>query len=275
MTPSPTPISRAKEAPSITIYPATVQQGEPLLVSISNSEKSTEVKGITFDGTPLGLFSYKSKPSAFIGIDLAKKPGAYTLTATFADGSTLKKTITVLARAKIQAPLGIPEKLGGNTPQAASQLVTTMAKEGQTLLAVKSTPTQLWSGPFIFPVKNPIVTDAYGYTRDTVGYAITHKGTDFHAPEGTPVMAINSGIVRVVQKYEIYGNTVIVDHGDGLLSMYMHLSQAKVKVGDKVTTGDIIALSGETGYAESPHLHLTIRINNISIDPMKFFALFP
>ncbi len=276
VTPTPTPAASPKPSPiqSISIIPTRIIQGEPILTQINDLNVS-ELKNITFNEKSLGIFSYHSKPSAFIGIDLNQKPGTYKLVTTLTNGKKLTKNITILARPKIEAPLGIPEKLGGNTEEAVTNVVSTMAKESQTLLGIKTASTALWNVPFHFPLAGKItVTDPYGYIRQTVGVSINHKGTDFHADEGTPVLAMNSGIVRIAKQYEIYGNTIVIDHGLGLMTIYMHLSKIKVTPGEKVKIGQIIALSGHTGYADSPHLHITIRINDVSIDPMKFMALF-
>ncbi|MDD5068011.1 MAG: peptidoglycan DD-metalloendopeptidase family protein [Candidatus Pacebacteria bacterium] len=275
-TPSPvsTPRANPTPAPSISITPAKIIQGEPILVQIKSADLP-EIKNISFDGKFLGVFSYKSEPSALIGIDLNQKPGTYKLLATLTTGEKLEKNITIGIRPKVEAPLGIPEKLGGNTEEAVTNVISTMAQESQTLLGIKTASTALWTVPFRFPLAGKItVTDDYGYVRQTVGEAINHKGTDFHADEGTPVLAMNTGIVRIARLYQIYGNTVVIDHGLGLMSIYMHLSKINVKVGEKVNIGQTIALSGQTGYAESPHLHITVRINDISIDPMKFMAFF-
>jgi murein DD-endopeptidase MepM/ murein hydrolase activator NlpD len=86
-------------------------------------------------------------------------------------------------------------------------------------------------------------------------------------------MAINRGVVRIVHTYRDYGKTIVVDHGLGVMSFYMHLSKIYVAPGELVLPGEVIGKSGHTGYAEQPHLHLTIRIGGISIDPVKFFAL--
>ena len=85
---------------------------------------------------------------------------------------------------------------------------------------------------------------------------------------------MNRGIVRLAKHFRDYGNTVIIDHGLGLMTFYMHLSKIQVNVGELVRQGHMIGLSGQTGYAAQPHLHLTVRINDVSIDPIKFMALF-
>jgi murein DD-endopeptidase MepM/ murein hydrolase activator NlpD len=261
-------------APTITVYPEKVIQGEPIKVTIENVTDIASVRKILFDNETAGVFSYQNEPTAFIGIDLNKKIGEHIVVVTFSDGTVLEKTISVVKRDKIEAPLGIPEKLGGNTPEAAKQVVSSLAKENQSIYSVRAFARALWADSFKFPIPNPIVTDAYGYSRETVGQSITHKGTDFRAKEGTSVKAMNRGIVRLARTYQIYGKTVIIDHGLGLFTVYMHLSKIKVNEGELVKQGQLIGLSGETGYAESPHLHISVWVGRISIDPMKFMALF-
>ncbi len=123
------------------------------------------------------------------------------------------------------------------------------------------------------PVKNPIITDTYGYSRQTGAYSIAHKGTDFRAVEGTPVYAMNDGIVRLKKEFRDYGNTLVVDHGGGLQTLYLHLSKFVVNEGEWVSKGKLIAYSGSTGYTEGAHLHISVKIGTYSIDPMKFLEL--
>lgn len=250
--------------------PASVLQGEPIMVTVT----ADAAPSITFAGVGYSAFIYDGAWRTLIGIDLAKKPGDYMLVVTYANGTLEKRIVTVTKREKYEAPLGIPAKLGGNTPQAASNLVSNLAKENATLVGLRTGTHAFWTAPFRFPVVNPIVTDDYGYSRQTGGYSIAHKGTDFRAAEGTKVMAMNRGVVRAARTYTVYGKTLIVDHGLGLQTIYMHLSKINVNVGELVLPGQVIALSGATGYAEHPHLHLSIKINGISIDPMKFLSFF-
>jgi murein DD-endopeptidase MepM/ murein hydrolase activator NlpD len=270
-----TPGSLSAAAISISVLPSnSVMQGEPALIVFNNASSTSAVKNLTFNGKAVGVFMYQGKISALIAIDLNQKPGIYELTGVFSDGQKITQDIIVLARPNVEAPLGIPAKLGGNTPAAQTKLVNTLASENLVLSRLTTNPRTLWSGNFIFPVANPVVTDPYGYTRLTGSYSIAHKGTDFRASEGTPVLAMNRGVVRLAKTFVEYGNTVIIDHGQGLMTFYMHLSKINVQAGHLVTQGQVIGLSGQTGYADMPHLHLTVRINNISIDPMKFMAFF-
>lgn len=257
--------------PYVSILPARVVQGEPALVTVTGAD--ARVTGIFFDGIPLGVFTYRGTPAAFAGTDLARAAGTYPVTATLSDGRTLAAVLAVDAREKAEAPLGIPEKLGGNTPASQTKLVSSLAAENKALTGLRTGAKAFWNGAFRWPVALPVVTDQYGYSRQTGAYSIPHKGTDFRAPAGTPVMAVNRGVVRVAKRFPTYGKTVVVDHGLGLMSFYMHLSKINVNVGELVKPGQRIGLSGQTGYAMSPHLHFTLRIGGVSVDPVKFFAL--
>jgi murein DD-endopeptidase MepM/ murein hydrolase activator NlpD len=259
---------------SISINPPDIRQGDPAEIMLNGVKNVSEVKSLTYKGKNLGVFMYDNKPTAFVGIDLKEKTGSYPLVLTLKDGSVYKQSIFVGSRAIAEAPLGIPESLGGNTPTGESNLLKSLAADNATLATLTSTQSMLWGGKFIYPVENPIVTDTYGYTRLTGASTISHKGTDFHAPPGTKVYAMNGGVVRFAKMMTSYGNTIVIDHGFGLMTLYMHLSELDVKVGDKITKGELVGLSGQTGYAEGPHLHISVRINGISIDPEKFLKFF-
>ena len=256
---------------SLTVYPESIIQGEPAVVTIVGITSTSSVKKISFDGAPLGLFINQNKVEALIGVDLNKKPGQYILSVQLPGGAKLEKTISVVERERIKEPFSIPKKLGGNTVQSQKTLVSTLAAENASLANIRTGTKAFWKSAFGWPLEKITVTDTYGYSRETGAYSIAHKGTDFRAAEGTPVKAINRGVVRIAKTYRNYGKTIVVDHGLGLMSFYMHLSKIKVAAGQLVVPGQVIGLSGQTGYAEQPHLHLTVRINGTSIDPMKFF----
>ena len=267
---APTALAHGGE---LLVTPETVVQGEPFMVVVKGID-IRDVKKLTFDGKQIPVFLYGGKPTALIGVDLAARSGKHTLKLVTLDLDHVEKSISVQSRKKITAPLGIPTKLGGNTKVAQENLVTVLSKENGVLARVKMTDPALFTEAFSASLESIFVTDAYGYSRETGSYSIPHKGTDFRAPLGTEVKAINSGVVRLARDFTVYGKTVAIDHGGGVVSLSMHLSKLSVKEGQKVIKGDPIGFSGDTGYAESPHLHLSIRLSGVSIDPMKFFALF-
>ena len=257
--------------PTISIYPAVIYPGDPVFITINSSSTPTVV---LFDKKPLKTFQYDGKSHAVVPIDFSTKVFKHTIAATLSNKMIATTSITITPREKIEKPLGIPAKLGGNTPEASKALVKNLAAENFTLNSIKTASTTLWTENFSYPLSYIFVTDNYGYDRKTVGQTIVHKGTDFRALTGIEVMVMNSGVVEIATKYTVYGNTVVVDHGSGIHTMYMHLPKINVKKGERVKKGDILGLSGETGYAGAPHLHISVRVNGISIDPLTFLKFF-
>lgn len=100
-----------------------------------------------------------------------------------------------------------------------------------------------------------------------------HNGVDFRAPEGTKIFAAESGVVRVAQNWLGSGNTVIIDHGYGLLSLYFHLSKIYLKESQEIKRGQKIGLSGKSGNAYRPHLHFEIRLYGIPVNPLEFLQI--
>lgn len=217
---------------------------------------------------------YIGKPSGLVAIDLNKKPGDYALIAEMVNGEIIKNIVNVGKRGIVEESLGIPEKLGGNTKASQDKLVTTLVEDKKSVTGLRTNIKALWTKKFISPLQQIYITSPYGYSRKTGEYSIPHKGVDYRAKEGTEVMAVNRGVVRIAASYRNYGKSIFIDHGLGLVSYYLHLSKYKVKVGDVVERGQVIGLSGHTGYTLGAHLHLGIKINEITIDPVKFFELF-
>ena len=131
----------------------------------------------------------------------------------------------------------------------------------------------LWNGSFRSPV--PFApTDSFGTRRMFNGkLASIHRGTDFHAPSGTPVVAANDGVVIIAQGMFYEGNLVVIDHGQQFSTLYMHLSKIEVKVGDRVHKGQRLGLSGATGRVTGPHLHLGVRWQGMYVDAVKLLKL--
>ena len=128
------------------------------------------------------------------------------------------------------------------------------------------TPRQ-WSSPFLAP-RTSRITSPFGGGR-TFNGAVTsrHMGTDYAGAIGAPVRAANNGIVRIVDAFTLGGNVIYVDHGEGLVTAYLHLSKQLVAVGDTVARGDTIGRVGATGRVTGPHLHFIARYGTITVDP--------
>ncbi len=269
------PISTV-EPVSLSVFPTTLIQGEPARITIAGLVSAAPIQSLTLDDKPLSVFVDEGRLVALVGIDPHKKPGVYPIVLTLEDGQKIEEKIEVGKRTVATEEFDIPEQLGGNTPQAEHELTSTLAQDTVILNSITTTisPERLWSGQFRLPLNgSPTVTDVYGYSRQTGSVSLMHQGTDFRASEGTSVYAMNSGKVVFSKSFRNYGNTVIIDHGLGLMTLYMHLSETDAKLGDSVEKGDLIAKSGNTGYSLGPHLHLSVRIGGFSIDPQKFLEL--
>lgn len=139
----------------------------------------------------------------------------------------------------------------------------------------KSQPEFLFTSAFVQPIEG-ILTTPYGYTRYVNGkYDSSHLAIDLAAKEGTPIKATNDGIVALADSLYLTGNSIYIDHGMGLFSQYAHLSELRVKTGDRVKRGDIIGLVGTTGFSTGPHLHFTFWAHNVPVNPNLFFDTTP
>ncbi len=127
-----------------------------------------------------------------------------------------------------------------------------------------------WNRPFIAPM-NSHITSHFGTARMFNNTLKSyHSGTDFRAPIGTPLHATNDGTVVIAKDRYYAGNSVVIDHGEGIYSCYYHLSKLHVKVGDTVKQHDILGLSGMTGRVSGPHLHYAIMLNGVQVNPLHF-----
>ncbi len=139
--------------------------------------------------------------------------------------------------------------------------------------AENSPHEKLWQGVFYVPCDMKGISTDFGTlrtSRERGKYA--HNAVDFLATPRSAVWATQDGIVIVKERYIHSGNTIVIDHGYGLLSLYYHLEDfaSDVKVGDRVKKGNLIGTVGMTGYASGYHLHWEIRLNNIPVDPMEW-----
>lgn len=140
---------------------------------------------------------------------------------------------------------------------------------------MNNTKTAFYLSGFDYPVDSVHITGEFGNQRILNGKPKNiHNGIDFSAETGDSIYAISDGIVRLAGKKFYYnGNFVLLDHGQGLNSVYLHMSQLKVKNGDKVKKGDLLGLAGSTGRATGPHLHLGVQWFKKRIDPKNVLEL--
>jgi murein DD-endopeptidase MepM/ murein hydrolase activator NlpD len=157
-----------------------------------------------------------------------------------------------------------------------SALAARMRRESAMAAAVSrashDTP-QLWTAPFRRP-RESRVTSAFGRGREFNGTVTSrHMGTDYAGAVGAPVRAANRGVVRLVDAFHLGGNVVYLDHGAGLVTAYLHLSEQVVAVGDTVERGDVIGKVGATGRVTGPHLHWITRYGAVTVDPASLLRV--
>lgn len=151
-----------------------------------------------------------------------------------------------------------------------SALQARLDREAERAAAVSRTShltPPLWSAPFRAP-RDSRITSTFGRGREFNGTVTSrHMGTDYAGSVGAPIRAANRGVVRIVDRFYLGGNVVYLDHGDGLVTAYLHMSEHRVAEGDTVEQGAVIGLVGATGRVTGPHLHWIVRYGRISVDP--------
>jgi len=129
---------------------------------------------------------------------------------------------------------------------------------------------QLWKGKFSLPVEGR-VSQGFGHRQIINGKRSgNHKGMDLAVFTGTKVFAPNSGKVVFAKKLKAFGGTLVLDHGQGIHTLYFHLSKFLASVGEEVEEGALIALSGNSGISSGPHLHWGMSVHNLRVDPMQW-----
>ena len=141
----------------------------------------------------------------------------------------------------------------------------------QTVSEVKN-----WSEPLQTPLSG-CMTSQFGVGRLHNGNPTGdfHAGIDQRGLEGTPIHAVAGGVVKLVRKWNMHGNTVGIDHGQGLQSMYLHMSKFGIEEGATVKQGDVIGYVGSTGRSTGPHLHWSLYVNSVPVNPEEWVALSP
>jgi murein DD-endopeptidase MepM/ murein hydrolase activator NlpD len=256
--------------------PAKLVTGSPVLIHIVAPQSLKTLTGKWLDHD-IAFFSVSAPDTwnAIAGMSLETKPGKYFLELR---GTTLDAT-PVQFRYPLTVTKGkyrsISVKVARDFTQPNPDQIERIGQE-QTLkheVFSRMDSTREWSGDFRPPVKAQI-SDTFGTRRVFNGKVQSvHQGLDYAVPEGTPVAALNRGIVLLAKPLFFEGNCVVLDHGQGLLTIYMHLSKLMVKEGATVERGDELGLSGGTGRATGPHLHVAVRWQGVYLDPATLLTL--
>lgn len=268
----PSPAQVAPSPISAQIAPSAVRQGRVAILTVSASMPVTQLV-VRFAGRSWRL--YRDGPTTWqtiLGTDPTTRTGPHTVTieAVAAGGAkvVMKRPVTVVRVAFAQRRVTFD-------PDRQALLTKENVERERRLVgaALRVLHDQrLWEGTFAFPVPEG-VSSPYGvlsiYQGVVRGF---HSGADFPVPEGTPVRAANHGTVRLAAPLPLSGNAVMIDHGLGVVTSYLHLSAISVAAGQRVMKGDVVGAVGSTGLATGPHLHWGLRVNGVRVDPVPWAA---
>jgi len=261
-------------AASVHLSASTVRQGGAIGVTLTRVP-AVGVLRVRFAGRVWPLYRTGSTAATYVGTDPFTRPGRYLLVVEVISASSAR----TLAGARVRVT---------KEPFATRRLRLDPSKEAlfdPKLVAIERrkagaafgqiSPIKLWEGPFALPTTAP-GSSPYGvksvYNGIVHGW---HRGSDFAAPLGSPVRAANHGVVRLAEEIPLSGNAVIVDHGLGVFTTYMHMSSIAVRAGQGVRKGGVVGAVGSTGVATGPHLHWGLRVNGSYVDPLLWVAASP
>jgi murein DD-endopeptidase MepM/ murein hydrolase activator NlpD len=206
--------------------------------------------------------------NAVVGIVLAAKPGAQTIIVNGrAETFTLRDKKYPVQKLTLNKAMVDPPK----------EVTVRIERESKHLALVRSTFSEQaeTNANFLLPALGRL-SSRYGVARVLNGQPRSpHAGLDVAIPTGTPITAPADGIVLDADDYYFCGKTLFIDHGNGLITMHCHLSEFIAAVGERVKQGQRVALSGATGRATGPHLHWSVYLNGVSVEPELFLKTEP
>jgi len=268
---------RADKRPVVSWQPLSLSNGSPVLFEIHTSAKLQSVSAAWL-GHDISFFKPSGAGKVWYGlggISLTTTPGSYDLRVKemFANGQIgeITRKIKIVRAVYPKVAVKVAKQYTEPTPQQLTAISADKDVKSKVFGAVSA--QRLWERRFVSPVSAP-VSDVFGTARVfNEQVQSRHQGLDFAVPPGTDVHAINSGVVILARPMFFEGDCVVIDHGQGLLSLYLHLSEFKVKEGQEVRSGELIGLSGGTGRATGPHLHLAVRWQGVYISPAILLKL--
>ncbi len=229
-----------------------------------------------FENRQVMLLSSQKGKYAVVGISLKTRPGDYPLelthkTASDTDEHQSMLSFQVGAKEYRVQRLTIENKRKVNPYKEDMDRI--IRERNEMNKAFKSFENLAQPAvDFVLPAEGPI-SSPFGLKRILNDQPRNpHSGLDIAAPTGTPIHAPATGRVTAVGNYFFNGNTVLLDHGQGLISMYCHMSETTVAVGDALSPGDLIGKVGKTGRVTGPHLHWSVSLNNARVDPNLFIS---
>ena len=254
------------KALEVKVEPKIPQLGDTISIFLT-AEKPDSKPTVTVGETEYPVFPLGDRYRAFIPTSPLSEPGKLTVDIQ-GDGQT--KHIGVWVKNRTFPTQKI--RLTGKANSSATQLEIDKVAAFRKLV----TPEKLWQGQFVRPNAAEVST-VFGMRRYYNGVFAEnyyHKGVDYAGNEGSTVVAPAGGVVKLVGKeaegFRVHGNTIGIDHGQGVLSLFMHLKDINVKEGDTIKAGQPIGTVGATGASTGPHLHWGLYVHGVAVDPVPW-----
>ena len=237
-------------------------------VAIVELGASSQAPTVSFGALPVLVVGDAARWTAVVGIALGAKPGPSQLVVHRAGAVDVRKAFVIEAVRYAEQRLSVPPGKVDLSKQDLERYERERVHLAQVAATVSDEPPA--SLRLLQPTAGPR-SSSFGLRRIFNGQARNpHSGMDIAAAAGTPVVAAASGRVIDSGDYFFNGNTVWLDHGRGLLTMYCHLSSIAVTPGDAVAAGDVIGAVGATGRVTGAHLHWSVSLNRAMVDPALF-----
>jgi len=257
------------EEVQVSFFPPKIYQGKTAAIYLT-SPFPCQKAVVDFLGQTIRCYPVGEKFRALVGIPADQKPGKYPLKIIFTqeDGSSF-----LLEKEVVICPTRFSSTWFWLKPAKKKLYVKDLIqKEWSEIerVLVQESPEQKWQNSFASPVSGPI-SMAFGVIEHINGKKTgQHRGLDLAVPVGTMVKAPERGKVVFARMLKAFGGTLVLDHGQGVHSLYFHLSKILKKVGEEVSSGEILALSGNSGISTGPHLHFGISVHNVRVDPLEW-----
>lgn len=267
----------AEPAPQVTLSAGEVETGGTLLVQLDCRRLPAPARDlrVSYYNQDIKIFPHPVKSQAvyagLVGIPLSAPSGKTALSVEWGPSAhrrTQNVPFEVRPGVYGEETLTVDPRHVRPSPKELERI----KREQQELkhIYASGSRSQLWQGSFKIPVPGEM-NGPFGTRRLFNGELQSHHtGTDFRAQTGDPVHAAGSGVARLAKELFYSGNAVIIDHGAGVFTSYSHLSRIDVKVGQRVTKGQAVGLVGATGRATGPHLHWTVKVNSVNVNPLTF-----
>ncbi len=262
--------------PEVSLKPACIPPGGLSLVRIIPADGTT-IRGVKFSGKAIPFFRNRTDRGylALVGADLKMTPGDKVVSVIWngrkGQPSVTAVRLNVFYKKFPEEHLHLPKKMVEFPPKILKRV---LADQHAIRAACGKTSSHVyWQRPFLWPVP-PKIMSPFGLRRFFNGEPRSpHSGVDLRARIGTPVRATNNGRVALVRNCYLSGKTIVIDHGEGLFSLYAHLSTLMVRPGQEVKRGMVIGKAGATGRATGPHLHWGISLQGKRLDPAELMRV--